>query len=117
MKFLSENMEGRELMPIHVYYTRGDYKCEDDDILDFVYKDLETGKKYVETIRHPYYEVWIVKPEFRNYRHLPNFKKKELCDCVFSAYFICYHVSDMIGTSFVVLSVNQYNVHCVTSLL
>lgn len=81
MKFLSENMEGRELMPIHVYYTRGDYKCEDDDILDFVYKDLETGKKYVETIRHPYYEVWIVKPQYRNYRHLPNFKKKELCDC------------------------------------
>lgn len=81
MKFLPPNMEGKKLMPIHVYYSRGDYKSENDDILDFVYKDMETGKKYVETIHNPYYEVWIVKPQYRNYNYIPNFMKKDNCDC------------------------------------
>ena len=74
-------MEGKKLMPIHVYYTRGDFKTPDNDVLDFIYKDIETGRKYVETIHNPYYEVWIVKPEYRNYTHIPNFIDKDKCTC------------------------------------
>lgn len=81
MKFLSQNMEGKNLIPIHVYYSQGDYKDPAGDVLDFVYKDLDTGKKYVETIYNPEFEVWIVKPEFRNYRHVRDFIKKEWCTC------------------------------------
>lgn len=81
MKFLPANMEGKNLMPIHVYYTRGSYGQFDDDVLDFVYKDLDTGKKYTESIRNPQYEVWIVKPEYRNFYHIKNFIKKEYCTC------------------------------------
>jgi len=82
MKFLPNNMEGKNLMPIHVYYTRGSYNdFSQPDILDFVYKDLDTGKKYVETIENPYYEIWIVKPEYRNYTHIKNFIKKDHCTC------------------------------------
>ena len=81
MKFLPANMEGKNLMPIHVYYSRGTYDGSVPDILDFVYKDLDTGKKYVESIVNPYYEVWIVKPEYRNYTHIKNFIKKEMCTC------------------------------------
>lgn len=81
MKFLPANMEGKNLMPIHVYYTKGKYGANDDDILDFVYKDIDTGKKYVESIRNPYYEIWVVKPEYRNYTHIKDFIKKEHCTC------------------------------------
>lgn len=81
MKFLPQNMEGKNLMPIHVYYYRGTYDGSSPDVLDFVYKDLDTGKKYVESIQNPVYEVWIVKPEYRNYTHIKNFIKKDQCTC------------------------------------
>lgn len=82
MKFLPSNMEGKSLIPIHIYYSSGKYDQPDDDILDIVYKDLDTGKKYVETIQNPKYEVWIVKPEYRNYNYLPNFMRTSLCEPV-----------------------------------
>lgn len=81
MKFLPSNMEGKNLMPIHVHYSRGTYDGSVPDVLDFIYKDLDTGKKYVESIQNPVYEVWVVKPEYRNYTHIKNFIKKDQCTC------------------------------------
>ena len=81
MKFLSKTLDGSNLMALNVYYSSGtrDYTTP-DDVLDFIYKDMDTGKKYVETIHNPKVEVYIVKPEFRTFDYYKNFVKIEQCD-------------------------------------
>lgn len=109
MKFLPPNMEGKKLMPLHVYYSRGDYKTYDDDILDFVYKDMETGKKYVQTINNPMIEVWILKPELRNFSYIPNFMKKKNCICYKVHYKSRYkEVSDILGIPIKDVKISPY---------
>jgi hypothetical protein len=68
-------------MILNIYYDRGSYdSSKNDDILDIIYKDMDTGKKYVETIKNPKYEIWVVKPEFRTFDYIRNWVKKDLCD-------------------------------------
>lgn len=81
MKFLNKNMEGKNLMPLTFNYHRGDFKRFDDDVLEILYKDLDTGKKYLETIFNPLIEIWVVKPEHRTYTYYKDFIPKEICDC------------------------------------
>lgn len=80
MKFLSKTLDNSNLMALNVYYNQGtqDYDTP-DDILHFVYKDMDTGKKYVEVIRNPKVEVYIVKPEFRTFNYYRNFIPIEQC--------------------------------------
>lgn len=81
MKFLSPNMENKNLMILNIYYDRGSYDMNKaDDILDIIYKDMETGKKYVETIVGPKIEIWIVKPEYRTFNYIRNWISKDKCD-------------------------------------
>jgi len=68
-------------MILNVYYDKGSPDMNKlDDVLDIIYKDMDTGKKYVETIIGPQFEIWITKPEYRNYKHIKNWIKKECCD-------------------------------------
>lgn len=82
MKFLSKALESANIMILNTYYDNGtrDFSTP-DDVLDIIYKDMDTGKKYVETIHNPKFQVWITKPEYRTYTHIPDFVKKEHCDC------------------------------------
>lgn len=81
MKFLPRALDDSKLMMLRTYYKPGSSNFNAaDDILDFVYKDIETGKIYIESIPNPKFEVWITKPEYRNYDHYPAFMKKEKCD-------------------------------------
>lgn len=64
MKFLPENMDNKNLMILNTYYDRGTWG-NPDDVLDIVYKDIDTKKKYVYTSINPIVEVYIVKPEYR----------------------------------------------------
>lgn len=101
MKFLSKGLESSRLMILNTYYDEGtrDYTTP-DDVLDIIYKDMDTGKKYVETIHSPKFEVYIAKPEFRNYSHIPDFFKVDRCD----KYTISYkqrfkEIGDILGCS------------------
>ena len=51
------------IVPLKIIYDR-DYNK--GDIISVVYKDVDTGKKYVENIPDPIYEMYIIKPEYRN---------------------------------------------------
>ena len=65
MKVLKTYKEGMNIVPLKIIYDR-DYNK--GDIISVVYKDVDTGKKYVENIPDPIYEMYIIKPEYRNNR-------------------------------------------------
>ena len=101
MKFLSHTLDDANLMVLNTYYSQGtsDYSTP-DDILDIIYKDMDTGKKYVETIKHPQVEVYIVKPEFRNYDYYKNFVPIEQCTKYTVSYkFRFKEIGDILGCS------------------
>ena len=87
MKFLPRALDNSNLMMLRTYYNPGsrDYNVP-DDTLDFVYKDIDSGKIYVETINNPKIEIWIVKPEYRDFNYYKNFISKDKCDCYLMPY-------------------------------
>ena len=57
MKFLKQKYTKTEnLMLINMLYNKKRNKKEDDSI-DIIYKDLSTGKKYLEHIKNPPMEI------------------------------------------------------------
>ena len=81
MKFLSRALDNSNLMILRTYYSGGtrDYVTP-DDVLDIIYKDMDTGKKYVETIVNPKIEIYVAKPQCRDYAHFKNFIPIDQCD-------------------------------------
>lgn len=79
MRFLSKALDKSNLMMINVYYDKGSRDSTNDDRLDFVYKDIDTGKTYVETIYNPMIEVYVAKPEYR-VDYYKNFFSMDNCD-------------------------------------
>jgi len=77
MKILPEDKYYNDIIPINVIYNRGK-NIADDDIC-IVYKDLVTGEKKVHIEKRPMIEVYIVKPEYRNYTHVRNFMDIDHC--------------------------------------
>ena len=51
------------IVPLKVVY---DKNYNNGDIISVVYKDIDTGKKYVENIENPMFEMYVIKPEYRN---------------------------------------------------
>lgn len=87
MKFLKEPLDGEKLMLLKTYYDPGSKDFDiPDDVLDVVYKNVDTGEIHVETFEHPKIEVFVVKEQFRNFNHYPNFLKKEECDSYWVPY-------------------------------
>lgn len=87
MKFLKEISDGDKLMLLKTYYNSGssDYDTP-DDVLDVVYKSIDTGEIHIETFEHPKIEVFVVKEQFRTFKHYPNFLKKSECDSYWVPY-------------------------------
>lgn len=79
MKFLQGDFTNKNIMPLNIYYSEGSRTQWHDDFIDIVFKDMDTGKKYVETILNPEMEVWIVKPEFRTFNYIANLIEKPKC--------------------------------------
>ena len=88
MKVLKSYKEGMNIVPLKVLYDN-DYNNK--DIMAIVYKDVDTGKKYVENIEEPVYEMYIIKPEYRgstdltakfSSAYMHDSVNKELCDVV-----------------------------------
>ena len=67
MKVLKSYEPGMCVVPLKVIYDRN---YDNGDIISIVYKDVKTGKKYVENIPDPTYELYIIKPEYRNNRDI-----------------------------------------------
>ena len=78
MKFLPRALDESKLMILRTYYDSGtnDFKTP-DDVLDIVYKDIDTGKIYIETLNNPKIEIYVVKPQYRTFDYYKNFIKKE----------------------------------------
>ena len=100
MKFLSRSLDRSNLMLLNTYYDSGkDFKSK-DDVLDIVYKDIDTGKIYVESIPQPKIEIYIVKPEFRTFSHYPNYVPVENCDKYLVSYKFRYdEIGKILGCS------------------
>lgn len=81
MKFLPRALDNSNLMILNIYYDPGsnDYNTP-DDVLDIIYKDIDTGKHHIETIINPKIEIYIVKPEFRTFNYYKNFIKIDQCN-------------------------------------
>ena len=62
MRFLGIEAEGRNIMPINFIY-KNVYK--ETDYLMIVYKDIDTGEKFVKNIENPEIYVYIVKEQYR----------------------------------------------------
>lgn len=86
MKFLDGVFDNKNIMPINIYYNRGTYEKNDDDFIDIIYKDMDTGKKHVQVIENPKVEIWITKPEYRDYEHIRNFVSKDMCYPIYVHY-------------------------------
>lgn len=82
MRFLDPVFEGKNLMPLNIYYNRGTYEKNNDDFIDIIFKDMDTGRKFVKTILNPDIEIWIVKPEYRDFNYIKNFIPRKYCECV-----------------------------------
>ena len=65
MKFL-KNVDPavNHVMLLNIMYFN-ERNFDQDDVLSVVYKDMDTGEKFVENINKPKIEVYIVKPEYR----------------------------------------------------
>lgn len=80
MKFLPPELERANLIPINVQYYQplyGDFQSK--DLLTIVYKDLDTMEKHVYEIEDPPIEIFIVKPECRDFTHNRNYIEMEKC--------------------------------------
>lgn len=77
MKFLPEDQYHNNIIPLNVIYSGDDFSKP--DVLTFIYKDIDTGQKGVLQIERPEIEVYICKPELRNYTHFRDWFKIEDC--------------------------------------
>lgn len=66
MKFLDTRWEGVPIIPMYFRYHRPKFEDNFSGAIDIVFKEVRTGKKYVETIDDPLYEVYIVKDEYKD---------------------------------------------------
>lgn len=66
MRFLKGvDPEVNHVMLLNIlYFNERNYN--EDDVLSVVYKDIDTGEKYVENIVKPEIEIYIVKEEYRD---------------------------------------------------
>lgn len=100
MRFLGNEAEGRKIMPLNFIYDNP--YGEGDDILMILYKDINTGEKFVKNIVNPEIYIHVVKKCYRcrpedaapgvdkdlcldgSYR--PDFFQKEQCDDILTPY-------------------------------
>ena len=99
MKFLPQSLDGSDLMLLRTYYDSGtkDFKTP-DDVLDIVYKDIISGNIYIESIKNPKIEIYVVKPEFRDFDYYKNFIEIEKCNRYLVHYKTRYsEIADIMG--------------------
>lgn len=66
-------------MLIDVQYMKGNRKEKIPDYLYIIWKDLDTGKKYLKVIPEPLMTIYFEKPEFRDHTYWNNYKEIDKC--------------------------------------
>lgn len=85
MENIFELENPNRLMLQNVLYHRST-KNEPEDILDIVYKDLDTNEIKKKSIINPNMAVYITKPEYRDYDYNKSNIKKDMVERVFIPY-------------------------------
>lgn len=85
-------------MLIDIQYVKANKRENRPDYLYIVWKDLDTGKKYLQTIEEPPMDIYFEKPEYRNHinnlewQYLDKLEKKTV-----KAKDIIYAIADDMG--------------------
>ncbi len=64
-------------MLLDIQYIKPSKRDGETDILYVIWKDLDTGNKYLQQTREPKMDIYFEKPEFRNHSHNKNYQHIE----------------------------------------
>lgn len=78
MKILPPDESHNGVVPLNIMYYSGE-NFNEPDIATIIYKDIETDQKRIVQIPNPMIEVYIVKPEYRDYTHMRDFMEAQYC--------------------------------------
>lgn len=70
-----KKIEHDNAMLLDVQYTRPNRNEGIDDYIYIVWKEIDTGKKYLKLIPRPEMIIYFEKPEFRNHNFLKNYAR------------------------------------------
>lgn len=73
-------LKGRKVMLCDMHYQRGNKTTEWKDYLTVIYKDMITDKKEKLVIESPTIDLFVVKPEYRNFTKARHFIRREMVD-------------------------------------
>lgn len=80
-KVFGELPHSKDHLLLNVFYHRPDWESPGKhDYASVVFKDVHTGRKWIQTIEDPQYMMYIVKPQYRDYTHYPSYMPLERCD-------------------------------------
>lgn len=79
MKFLPHR-KAENTMLVNVIYHSARRETNYVDYLDIIYKDIPTGKKYVETIEKPEVDIYFVKKEYQDFDYNQSFFELDKTD-------------------------------------
>ena len=80
-KVFGELPHSKDHLLLNVFYHRPDWESPGKhDYASVVFKDVRTGRKWIQTIEDPQYMMYIVKPQYRDYTHYPSYMPLERCD-------------------------------------
>lgn len=97
MKFLPHRKKENTML-LNVIHHRETKMTDYKDYLDIIYKDLDTGEKFVDTIECPKMEIYFAKEEYRNYDHNQSFFELDHCDMHTVEYkSIPFHIAKQMG--------------------
>lgn len=87
-------------MLIDIKYLRQNKRTGEPDCLYVIWKDLDTGAKYLQTVTEPKMDIYFEKPEFRNHNHNLNYQRLEKLDKKTVKYKdILFEIANEIGES------------------
>ena len=67
-------------MLLDVQYVKANRKNNTPDYLYMIWKDMDTGEKYMQSIKEPPVEIYFEKPEFRDHLYNKNYAKIDTLD-------------------------------------
>lgn len=80
-KVFGELPHSKDHLLLNVFYHRPDWESPGKhDYASIVFKDVSTGRKWIQTIEDPRYMMYIVKPQYRDYTHYPSYMPLDRCD-------------------------------------
>ena len=72
MKFLGD-IGKRNLMLVNTLYHRASRDNDYTDYMDIIYKDLDTGEKFLKTLENPKMEIYFANENARDYNYNKSF--------------------------------------------